>query len=279
MKIAALALTNKWIQSSDIGSSYDKIASTYDISWQRQLRAVTDELIETLPPTVGKGSIIDLGCGLGHASKVFSEKYPGSKISGVDISLGMLLHARRSCYGKKNVFFIKSDMLDYIKHEQTESNALVFSAWAAGYSKPHRIIKESRRILKKGGTLAVVTSLSDSLQPVFNAYRSCMSKYPGKVNMALWADFPENPDDIRESLEKYGFEIKHFEEGHLDVSMVKDEKGNCLPWLLKTGILAGFDKVLRFGTEKELSSYFESQLREIKEPLKHHYISFTAVIK
>lgn len=278
MKIAALALTNKWMKSSDIGASYDKISSSYDVSWQRHLRVVTDELIETLPSNISKGNILDLGCGMGHASGVLADKYPGSKISAVDISLGMLLHARKSCYRKKNVFFIKSDMLDYMRHEETQSASLIFSAWSAGYSKPGRLIKEARRILRKGGNLAVVTSLSDSFQSLFEAYKNCMAKYPEKVNMALWRDFPQHPDELKDTLEKCGFRIENFEVKTLDVKLIRDSSGNCLPWLMKTGILAGFDKVLRFGTERELSRYFEEQLKNITEPLKHNYVSFRAVI-
>ena len=278
MKIAALALANKWMKSSDIGSSYDKISSSYDVPWQRQLRLVTDELIETLPQDICKGNILDLGCGLGHASGVLADKYPGMKISAIDISLGMLLHARKSCYRKKNVFFIKSDMLDYMRHEETQSASLVFSAWSAGYSKPARLIKEARRILRKGGNLAVVTSLSDSFTPLFEAYKNCMSKYPGKVNLALWRDFPEHPDELKETLEKYGFCIETFETKTIDVKITRDSAGNCLPWLMKTGILAGFDKVLRFGTESELSRYFEEQVKSMTEPMKHNYVLFRAVI-
>jgi SAM-dependent methyltransferase len=49
--------------------------------------------------------ILELGCGFGRITKLIAEKFPGAKITALDLSPDQLANARRYCAGCRNVAF------------------------------------------------------------------------------------------------------------------------------------------------------------------------------
>ena len=201
LRMLKLVWKERWLSKHDYAVSYDKVAATYDEQWLCQLRPVTEKLLNELLPAAGEGDILDLGCGSGFSTQFLEEKFPEASIVGVDISPEMLNAARERCSRSE---FVEGDILEFLKSRPDNSASMIFSGWAIGYSKPADIIFEASRLLKTGHTFAFVVNYSDTLAPVFYAFRKCMNKFPGQVKMALWPKFPHEAKNLLKPLLKNG---------------------------------------------------------------------------
>lgn len=275
LKVMQLALKNQWLDQAGFAESYDDVSDGYDQNWLIHLKPVTDLLLANIPETE-PGRILDLGCGTGYTTEFLEKNYAGCDISAVDVSRGMLAKAAERCH---QATLEQADILDFLQAQEDDSAAIIVSAWAIGYSKPAKIIQESARILKSGGALVFVVNYADTLKPVFQAFKRSMNRFPERVNLALWPNFPKNWEQIQQLLVKNGFDINWKHESAIPIreNINKDER--ILDWLLQTGVIAGFDTVLPLKEKNEVSDYFEQQLHKSEEPFEHHYIAVAGRIQ
>ena len=265
LRMLKLVFAKRWLSKQDYAESYDKVAATYDNQWLCQLSSVTETLLDFLPDAV-EGGIIDLGCGTGLSTLYLEKKYPESPVTAVDISPEMLNIAKTKCSRSE---FVEGDILEFLQSRSDNSASLIFSGWAIGYSSPAKIISEAKRVLKTGGTFAFVVNYSDTLAPVFYAFRRCMNKFPSQVKMALNPKFQQKASDLLKPLRKNGFTTRIQKDGMILINSPEGEIN--LEWLLKTGVLAGFDQVMPLSDNPEIIEYFNKTLRESKKTVSHHY--------
>ncbi|MBN2506707.1 MAG: class I SAM-dependent methyltransferase [Verrucomicrobia bacterium] len=273
-RVIRLAACRRWLDRGAVACAYDRVAPDYDDAWQCHLRPVTDDLLSRLP-ALPRGRIMDLGCGTGYATGILAARHPDAPLAGVDISPRMLEEARRRVT-RGAVEFAVADMLAWMAAQPSRSAALVFSAWAIGYSDPARVLAESARVLVPGGVLAFVVNYADTLAPVFRAYRHCMTLHPGQVRLAAWLKFPSCWRRLEGSLARGGFHIAWHADGRQPIVPPAPAGGAVLPWLLKTGVLAGFDAMLPLAAPGPVSEHFETLLRQNPGPLEHHYAAAVA---
>jgi trans-aconitate methyltransferase len=266
-KLAALALSQNWIGSKEVAASYDALAPGYEQNWLAHLRPVTEELLEKVPDP-GNRLILDLGCGTGFTTRQLSRRFPANDIQAQDISSGMLAVAAEKCPSEK-ISFNLSDMLAFMTAQPSGSAGLVVSAWAIGYSNPRKILKESFRALEPGGTFAFVVNIMQTLRPVYIAFRKTMQRYPEKLSALTWPRFPASWTAVEKQARTIGFKTLDHQSGQFQVRAAGEAS---LDWLLKTGILAGFDAMLPLTENPQLSEYFDHCLKQQTEPLEHHYI-------
>jgi len=75
--------------------SFDRAAPSYDGSAVLQAR-VREELLARLDyVTLEPATILDVGCGTGHATRALKDRYPRARVIALDVSEGMLAMARR----------------------------------------------------------------------------------------------------------------------------------------------------------------------------------------
>ena len=299
LRAAKLALTGRWLTPGDVAASYDALASSYHDNWLTHLCRTTDRLHDLLPandaPTM---RIIDLGCGTGYSTAFLANKYPTASITAVDISGEMLNQAKASPGEVARVQFVQGDMLRYLESQPGQSCDLVFSAWAIGYSVPAKIIAESHRVLRPGGTLAAIVNRLGTMPAVFAAFRKTMRAFPESLEKAVWPRFPRGIDEIKSYLNRHAFTVELLEEGIVPITppepgnQASNQPGKRLDWLLGTGVLAGFDSVLPIGrsaTPKptaipgenrppfhEMRRFFERELDTATTGWEHHYLMFLA---
>lgn len=271
LRVLSLALTGRWLGEREVAASYDGAAEGYDESWLKHLRSVTDELLFHLPRP-DSGDLLELGCGTGYATERLSAANPRLPIAAVDVSARMLERARARLSGREAAF-VQDDMLRFLRSRPADSASLVFSAWSMGYSTPFSVMVESARVLKPGGTFAFVVNLADTMEPVFTAFRRCMARHPGLVRLAAWPRFPKSGSDLAGSLQAVRLEPVWSVEGRKEIPR---PEGPLLPWLLKTGVLAGFDRMLPLREAGPAAEAFESFLAEDPRPLRHHYAAAVA---
>ena len=268
VRLAGLVLTNRMLRKADLARNYDSAANTYDSEWLCILKPVTDQLLAILPQ-FPPGEIYDLGCGTGYTTFTLAKRFPGYHINAVDISFGMLTKASHNC---PSAFLHHADSLQFLSGQAAESAGGIVAAWSLGGSPDLPLeIAECRRVLKNKGTFAFIISLADSMAPVLYAFQKCMYHYPNKVTRALLPQYPKNWTALERMLEKNSFKTVWMEEGRIDIK--PNDPMRPLAWLLKTGILAGFETVLPLRTDKAVAEYFEQELLASEIPLQHHFIA------
>jgi SAM-dependent methyltransferase len=262
-RVAGLALRGRWLSVNEVAAGYNRVAPTYDTAWQHHLRRATDDLLRRLPDGLS-GTILDLGCGTGYATRSLARANPAASVVGVDISEAMLACVRTDA--PPNLKCVQADMLAFVREQPAAGAGLIVSTWALGYSHPARVIQECGRLLSAGGTLAFIVNYIDTLAPVFRAFRRCLFEFPDCVRLAAWPHFPKDLSFLEGSLRRAGLEPMYLADGFQ--SIIPPE-GDLLPWLKQTGILAGFDSMLELSGP--VAARFEAELSPHRANLNHHY--------
>jgi ubiquinone/menaquinone biosynthesis C-methylase UbiE len=276
LRAARLATSGIWMTHADVAVSYDALAETYDERWASQLRTTTNRLHERLPDVIPNGAIIELGCGSGASTVFLQGKYSELPLIAVDVSAGMIEHAKNHpcpSKGGELVEFHVADMLAFLRQRPTNESALIFSGWAIGYSRPAAIIAEARRVLQPGGYLAVVVNRFDTMPAVFNAFRQAMRQYPESLNKALLPRFPKSAAVLAKALAQNDLRTDFLDEG---ATPIDPPSTNRLDWLLGTGILAGFDAVLPLRQSGQVRDFLAKALDQTESGWEHRYVMFVA---
>ena len=271
LQVLRLLARRRWVRPGHVAQSYDRLAPDYDRSWLLYLQDTTRRLLDALPGSLPPGDLLDLGCGTGVAALQLAARHPGRSILACDLSPGMIAQARARP-GASAVQWHIADMLDFLSARPPHSAALAVAAWSAGYTDLRRFCRETRRVLIPGGRLAFVVNLADTLAPLRRAFRYCMQAHASELRCLARFPFPRSPRAVRDALKHAGLTIDHFEEGHCPIPPVPAPDGRLLPWLLRTGTLAGFDAMLPLDRPGPVADTFEARLAADPEPIQHHYV-------
>ncbi len=78
-------------------AAFDRAAATYDAAafLQQEVARRLDERLEVMK--IEPFSILDVGCGTGHALPLLQARYPKARLIGLDLAYGMLQAARGKC--------------------------------------------------------------------------------------------------------------------------------------------------------------------------------------
>jgi SAM-dependent methyltransferase len=120
----------------------------------------------------------DLACGTGYATNLLSQ-HTDSKIIGVDRSEGMLAKARQNC--PPSCQFLQADILEYLKTVPDETLDIVTCCWGLGYSKPLKILRQIKRVLKKGGKVGILDNTLFSLWEILHTSTLVFMEQPDKL--------------------------------------------------------------------------------------------------
>jgi ubiquinone/menaquinone biosynthesis C-methylase UbiE len=127
--------------------NYDQVAPTFD---QRYTSNVFDGVAGALLnlATPSAKSVLEVGCGTGHWLATI--KSPSRRVFGLDFSIGMLRQARER---ESRLVRASAEYLPF----QSHSVDLVFAVNAIHhFGRPAEFVREARRLLKPGGTLASI---------------------------------------------------------------------------------------------------------------------------
>ncbi len=145
---------------------YDRIAAGYERHWGPVIEPAAHRLLDRVAPLAERGAprVLDLGTGTGALAVEVARRWPAPTIEAVDPSDGMLALARRRALdvlgpaGARRIAFTAAGA-DALPFDDASFDLVVSSFVLQLVPNRFRALREARRILRPGGTLAYVTWL------------------------------------------------------------------------------------------------------------------------
>lgn len=138
---------------------FDREAERYDARWSAYVRRSVEQTLTRLE-LVGSERILDVGCGTGALFEAIRERHPDARLTGLDVSEGMLAAARRKLGNRVSFAAGEADRLPFRDH----SFDLVVSTSTLHYwRRPADCLREAYRVLEPSGRIVVTDWCADFL--------------------------------------------------------------------------------------------------------------------
>ncbi len=152
-----------------IAEAFGKAATTYDAAASLQ-QLVASRTRLGLPELPQDAQVLDMGCGTGKETRALRERYPAAKMTGLDLSAGMLDFARQH-YELDNCQWAIGDIEELPFNEQQFD--LVFSSLAIQWCEClSEVLAQVHRVLKPGGWFVFSTLAAGSLSELNAAWKT-----------------------------------------------------------------------------------------------------------
>jgi ubiquinone/menaquinone biosynthesis C-methylase UbiE len=153
---------------NDQAERYDRIAAGYARWWAPVIAPRAVDALDMLEPVVAAGAlrILDVGTGTGTLAIGAIQRWPGVHVTGIDASREMAEAAEREAdrllaAGDRRRFDARVAFADELPFEDGAFDAAMSSFVFQLVPNRARALREVRRVLRPGGTLAYVTWLTD----------------------------------------------------------------------------------------------------------------------
>lgn len=192
------------IDKQRVRNSFHRAAASYDAAavLQAEVRARMFSRLDLIK--IAPSSILDAGCGTGHASATLAQRYPASRIISLDLALGMLQQTRHQQTLKARVRRLlgvpqQSLLCADIEHLPLAdaSVGMLWSNLAVQWCNDLDLaLSEAHRVLHTDGLLMFSTFGPDTLKELRAASAS-----DGRVHVSRFIDM----HDIGDALVRAGF--------------------------------------------------------------------------
>jgi ubiquinone/menaquinone biosynthesis C-methylase UbiE len=125
-------------------------------------------------------TILDIGCGLGGGLRLAEHHYPGSSLTGLDVS-STAVHICRSRLGDLPNASVLSGSGRELPFPDNSFD-FIFSVGAAGYISLADFLREATRVLRPGGTLSFSVGFTNAS---FEQHQKKMTSYARRLNLNL----------------------------------------------------------------------------------------------
>ena len=160
LALSASAIMDDWTKS--IRESYDRLAAEYANRFFHELqhKPLDRELLNRFAAEVrGRGETCDMGCGPGQIARYLKDQ--GITVFGLDISPGMVEHARRL---NPDICFRQGNMLQLDIGDSSLAGIVAFYAIVnIGKESLPLVFREMARVLQPGRTLLLTFHIGDEV--------------------------------------------------------------------------------------------------------------------
>jgi ubiquinone/menaquinone biosynthesis C-methylase UbiE len=270
-------LFSRWNQTAHlVQKSYDRISADYDQIWTNHMRDLTADLIDRLDIQTGQ-NVLDLTCGTGFASGLLTRR-TNEKVTGVDHSAGMLAQARINC--PNTCEFIQADILEYLRMLPDESFDIVTCYWGLGYSKPLKVLRQIKRVLRKGGKAGIIDNTLFSLREVMYCSTLAFMEQPEKLENLMKFRFLMGQRHLGLWYRLAGLKPEVLYGGSKSYEVQSGRQ--AIERLRATGAAAGFEYASKDENTDEIFTRFAEILeqkyrRNGRLPIIHRYLGGIAV--
>ncbi len=160
------------LAKSAVAANFSAAAATYD-GWAAVQAPAAQHLVDCLPPGFAPRTILDVGCGTGSLTRRLTERFPLTRIAGMDLAPAMV-GACRAAWPYPHVFLC-GDAEDF----DAEGNAfdLVASSFAFQWfaNKPGTLARLAQA-LTPGGILAFTAPVAGTLTELSTAHQEAVGR-------------------------------------------------------------------------------------------------------
>jgi ubiquinone/menaquinone biosynthesis C-methylase UbiE len=197
---------------TDQEARYDRIAEGYARWWSPVHRPATLALLDEIGPAVADGAtrILDVGCGTGALAAAAVDRWPGVRVTGVDASAGMLAVAARELGAldgttRERVSLVRASA-ERLPFGAGDFDVVVTAFVLQLVPSRYRALREARRVLTRGGTLAYSTWMAGGSFPADDAYSDALvAAGLEPLDGGGAHDEPRSPDQAAAHLRRAGF--------------------------------------------------------------------------
>jgi len=255
-----------------VSKSYNRISAAYDQVWTDHMSTLTASLIDRLNPK-DSAKAIDLTCGTGFATHLIAGK-TNTKVIGVDKSEGMLSIARENYSGSCD--FVNADILEYLRQQPAASVDLITSCWGLGYSKPLAVLRQISRVLRPGGSVAIIDNSLFSLREIIYCSFLTFMEQPEKLANLMRFRFLATSHHLGFVFRRLGLKPSYLTAGR---KSYKVKSGNeAIERLRATGAAAGFEYACHPRDQQRVFQRFaeiieQKYLKEDGIKITHRYLA------
>lgn len=185
--------------------------------------------------------VIELACGTGHLTAEVARRLAGrGSLRVVDMSSGMLAVARGKVAPTAELDFtaVLGDMESYLGSCPANSADLIVIGWAICYSQPVRLLRDVARVLRPGGTVALIETRSDALAGLRSAFEEVVADDPSMLTAMIRVSLPKGPQTVGRWFAKAGLDPVLLREGEQQLPCTDGRQ--ALEWVERSGAGAGF---------------------------------------
>lgn len=196
------------IDKARVRASFDKAAKSYDAAAILQ-KTVREEMLSRLDLVkISPKTILDMGCGTGHASLALAKHFKTAQVVSLDIAMGMLKKAQtlsaiqsvKKLLGISQQHYVCAD----IEHLPMADNSigLLWSNLAVQWcNELDLVFTEAQRVLQAEGLLMFSTFGPDTLKELRASINSSSNVGEEQVSVSRFIDM----HDIGDALVRAGF--------------------------------------------------------------------------
>jgi ubiquinone/menaquinone biosynthesis C-methylase UbiE len=155
-------------------STYDRVADGYDALWSRHVAQPNERLTRELRLARGE-RLADLACGTGLYTVEMARRVAPGEVVAVDYSEGMLSAARERAEAEGlSLTLVHTKAEDFVAGADSASFDVISCRFALAYVDWRDVLPLMGRLLRPGGRVGLLTSLSTStpqLYELFDRYR------------------------------------------------------------------------------------------------------------
>ena len=158
-------------RSQTIQRQFGAAAARYATSSYHQSRLDFENMLRAVTLT-GSEHLLDVGTGTGHTALVFAPRV--ASVIGLDMTEAMLAQARELAVkqGASNVVFELGDAMD-LPYDSGRFDIVTCRVCAHHFADAQRAVEEMARVLRPGGRLLVVDTVSPE-DPAEDTYLNCI---------------------------------------------------------------------------------------------------------
>ena len=150
--------------------TYDKVAEDYDLLWSRHVVGPNERLTRELALRRGE-RVADLACGTGLYTVEMARVVSPGEVLGVDYSEGMLTAARQRAEAEGlELKLVHARAEDFVVRSERHSFDVVSLRFALAYLDWRDVLPRIGRILRPGGRVGILTSLTCSIPQFAELY-------------------------------------------------------------------------------------------------------------
>lgn len=174
--------------------TYDRVAEAYDDLWSPKVVRPNARLTEALLISPGN-RVADLACGTGvYTLEMAAAAAPGEVVA-VDYSEGMLAGARaRAEEQGLSLTLVHARAEEFIAQSTPGTFDVVSLRFVLAYIDWKEVLPRTARLLRRGGRVGVLTSVSASVPQFYQLYEKTRGSFE-----AVWKLYKHNHRDLPET--------------------------------------------------------------------------------